>query len=110
MVTVAYLAVTPDIGQITAGADDRDAKLWPVVEALKSLDLAFDHKRILSDAIDRAAEQLEQTDLATAFVGPTFTLSELQNVYEGLGLSDASSSAGLGPTGWPAAAGRRGGQ
>ena len=31
-----------------------------------------------------AAEKLEQTDLATAFVGPTFTLSELQNVYEEL--------------------------
>jgi hypothetical protein len=49
------------------------------------LDLAFDHERILHDAIDRAADELDNTDLATAFVGPTFTLSELQNVYEALG-------------------------
>ena len=92
MVTVAYLAVTPDVGQITAGSDAANAKLWPVVEALDSLDLAFDHERILSDAIERSAEQLEQTDLATAFVGPTFTLSELQNVYEELWGTDIDAA------------------
>ena len=92
VVTVAYLAVTPDVGQITAGSDAADAKLWPLVEALDSLDLAFDHKEILSDAIERAAEQLEQTDLATAFVGPTFTLSELQNVYEELWDTDINAA------------------
>mgnify|MGYP000975596594 CR=1 FL=1 len=84
VVTVAYLAVTPDVGAIVAGSDADDARLWPVAEAVADLDLAFDHRQILSDAVDRAAEQLEQTDLATAFVGPTFTLSELQNVYEEL--------------------------
>lgn len=84
VVTVAYLAVTPAIGQITAGTDAAEAQLWPVASAVQDLALAFDHRRILADAIERAAEQLEQTDLATAFVGPTFTLSELQNVYEEL--------------------------
>lgn len=83
VVTVAYLAVTPDVGKISAGSDAANARLWPVAEALSS-DLAFDHGRIVSDAIERAAQQLEQSDLATAFTGPTFTLSELQNVYEEL--------------------------
>jgi 8-oxo-dGTP diphosphatase len=84
VVTVAYLAVMPDPGDLRAGTDAAAARLWPVAEAMEDLPLAFDHRRILSDAIDRAAEQLEQTDLATAFVGETFALSELQNVYEEL--------------------------
>ena len=84
VVTIAYLAVTPEVGEIMAGSDADEAQLWPVAAAVQQLDLAFDHRRILADAIERAAEKLEQTDLATAFVGPTFTLSELQNVYEEL--------------------------
>lgn len=84
VVTVGYLAVTPDVGAILAGSDADEAKLWPVTEAVAELNLAFDHKRIVADAIKRAADQLEQTDLATAFVGDTFTLSELQGVYEEL--------------------------
>ena len=84
VVTVAYLAVTPDVGEIFAGSDADAAQLWPVAHAISQLDLAFDHRRILADAVERAAEQLEQSDLATAFVGPTFTLSELQNVFEEL--------------------------
>jgi 8-oxo-dGTP diphosphatase len=84
VVTVGYLAVTPDVGSILAGTDADEAQLWPVARAVSELDLAFDHRRILADAIDRAADRLEQTDLATAFVGETFTLSELQGVYEEL--------------------------
>ena len=70
VVTVAYLAVTPDVGEVIAGSDADDARLWPVADVVSQLELAFDHRRILADAVERAAEQLEQTDLATAFVGP----------------------------------------
>lgn len=84
VVTVAYLAVTPDPGSLRAGTDAAATRLWPVADVVQSLPLAFDHHRILSDAVDRAAEQLGQTDLAMAFVGETFALSELQNVYEEL--------------------------
>ena len=38
--------------------------------------------RILKDAVDRLGAELEHSGLATAFVGPTFTLSELRSVYE----------------------------
>ena len=92
VVTVAYLAVTPDVGEIIAGSDADDAQLWPVADAVSQLELAFDHHQILADAVERAADQLEQTDLATAFVGPTFTLSELQNVYEELWDADIDSA------------------
>jgi 8-oxo-dGTP diphosphatase len=85
VVTVGYLAVTPEVGEIVAGSDADDARLWPVADALEGdLELAFDHERILRDAVDRAADDLDDTDLATAFVGPTFTLSELQSVYEAI--------------------------
>lgn len=92
VVTVAYLAVTPDVGAILAGTDADEAQLWPVAHAVVELDLAFDHRRILADAIDRAADRLEQTDLATAFVGDTFTLSELQRVYEELWDTDIDAA------------------
>jgi 8-oxo-dGTP diphosphatase len=130
VVTIAYLAVTPEVGEIIAGSDADDAALWPVAEIIDgSLDLAFDHEQILRDAIDRAAEEIDNTDLATAFVGPTFTLSELQNVYEALwgadldaanfrrSLSPPITSAMsvpdavfIEPTGTRAAAGPRGGR
>ena len=85
VVTVAYLAVTPEVGRIEAGTDADDARLWPLGDVLDGgLDLAFDHDRILCDAVERARDQLEGSDLATAFVGPTFTLSELQSVYEAI--------------------------
>jgi 8-oxo-dGTP diphosphatase len=85
VVSVGYLAVTPDVGPIAAGTDASDARLVPVGEVLdETLELAFDHLRILGDAVERARDDLEDGDLATAFVGPTFTLSELQGVYEAI--------------------------
>jgi 8-oxo-dGTP diphosphatase len=85
VVTVGYLAVTPEVGRIEAGTDADDARLWPVADVLDgALELAFDHERILRDAVERAGDELEGSDLATAFLGPTFTLSELQSVYEAI--------------------------
>jgi 8-oxo-dGTP diphosphatase len=83
IVTVAYLAVTPDVGELAAGTDAADAQLLPVARVIDGqLPLAFDHQRIVDDAVRYASERLEVGDLATAFVGPTFTLTELKSVYE----------------------------
>ena len=83
IVTVAYLAVTPDVGELAAGTDADDARLMPVARVIDGqLPLAFDHQRIVDDAVRYASERLEVGDLATAFVGPTFTLTELKSVYE----------------------------
>jgi 8-oxo-dGTP diphosphatase len=85
VVTVGYLAVTPEVGRIEPGTDADGARLWPVADVIdRGLDLAFDHQQILRDAVERARDQLEDSDLATAFVRPTFTLSELQSVYEAI--------------------------
>jgi 8-oxo-dGTP diphosphatase len=83
VVTVAYLAVLRDVGAITAGSDAEEAALVPVSDVLKgTIDLAFDHLRIVRDAVDRVRLELEVSGIAAAFVGTTFTLSELRAVYE----------------------------
>ena len=83
VVTVAYLAVLREVGDIVAGTDAADAALIPVSEALNGkIELAFDHARILRDAVERVRLDLGLTGIATAFVGPTFTLAELRMVYE----------------------------
>jgi len=83
VVTVAYLAVVPDVRDIVGGSDAVDAALHPIESVLDgSLDLAFDHGRIISDAHDFIADQLDISDLATRFVPQQFALSQLQSVYE----------------------------
>jgi 8-oxo-dGTP diphosphatase len=83
VVTVAYLAVLREVGDIVARTDAADAALVPVSDVLDGkIDLAFDHARIVRDAVERVRVDLERTGIATAFLGPTFTLAELRAVYE----------------------------
>ncbi|MFG2013267.1 NUDIX domain-containing protein [Micromonospora sp. NPDC048868] len=83
VVSVAYLAVAPRLPEPIAGTDASAACWTPVAQALSGrARLAFDHGQILTEGVDRAREKLERSALATAFCGPTFTISELQNVYE----------------------------
>jgi 8-oxo-dGTP diphosphatase len=80
VVTVAYLAIAPNLPIPTAGSDARSAR-WAPVEEVRGT-LAFDHSAILDDAVERARTRLESTPLATAFCGDTFTMGDLRNVYE----------------------------
>lgn len=83
VVTVAYLAVLRDVAGIAAGTDAAAAALVPVSEALTGrIELAFDHARILRGALERVRVDLDLRGIATAFVGPTFTVAELRAVYE----------------------------
>ena len=76
--SVAYLAFAPSLPDPRAGSDAAGAFWVPVDEVGE---LAFDHATILADGLDRARAKLEYTPLATAFVGPEFTISELRAVY-----------------------------
>ncbi|XVV09797.1 NUDIX hydrolase [Actinoplanes sp. CA-131856] len=83
VISVAYLAVLPRLPDPVAGTDAAGASWRPADEILSGrLRLAFDHRQIVLDGIERARTKLEHSSLGTAFCGPTFTLSELQQVYE----------------------------
>ncbi len=83
VVTIAYLAVLRDVRDVAGGSDAAAAALIPVADVLRGkVELAFDHQRIIRDAVERVRMELEVTGIATAFVGPTFTLAELRAVYE----------------------------
>ncbi|GAA0917475.1 NUDIX hydrolase [Virgisporangium aurantiacum] len=79
VVSVAYLALLPDLPVPTAGSDAAVAHWRPAHTATR---LAFDHDTILRDGIERASAKLEYTSLAAAFCPPEFTIAELRAVYE----------------------------
>ncbi len=79
VVTVAYLALLPDLPTPVAGSDAAAAE-W--VDAGTVRPLAFDHATILADGIERARSKLEYTPLAAAFCPPEFTIAQLRDVYE----------------------------
>lgn len=83
VVTIAYLALGADLPEAVGGSDAAHARWVPVEELIAmSTPLAFDHVRILDDALERVREKLEYTTVATVFCPEPFTLSELRAVYE----------------------------
>ncbi|MDS1271832.1 NUDIX domain-containing protein [Lipingzhangella sp. LS1_29] len=83
VVTVAYLALGPNLPTPVAGTDARHAYWTPVQELLAAPDtLAFDHATILRDAVERARTRLEYTTVAAAFCAEPFSVSDLRRVYE----------------------------
>lgn len=112
VVTIGYLAVLRDMGAVVAGTDAAFAALVPVSDVLDGkVKLAFDHLRIVGEAIERVRVELEVSGIATAFVGPTFTLAELRSVYEavwGVQLDGANFRRSLfTEDGWVTPTGRR---
>jgi 8-oxo-dGTP diphosphatase len=83
VVTVAHLALAPDLPVPSAGTDARNARWVPVEEVLAgSGALAFDHDRIVRDGVERARAKLEYTPLGAAFCPAEFTVAELRRIYE----------------------------
>ncbi|MGC5017425.1 NUDIX hydrolase [Micromonospora sp. DT47] len=81
VVTVAWLALLPDLPTPVAGTDAAAAD-WVPVSRLTPGQLAFDHDQIVADGLERARAKLEYTPLATAFCPPEFTVAQLRTVYE----------------------------
>jgi 8-oxo-dGTP diphosphatase len=82
-VSVAHLALAPDLTEPVAGTDAADASWQPVAELLSpGRALAFDHAAILRDGVERARAKLEYTPLGAAFCPEEFTIGELRRVYE----------------------------
>lgn len=83
VVTVAWLALGPIVGDLQAGSDAAGAD-WYAVDYAMASPLAFDHNEILRDGIERARAKLEYTDIAATFLPRTFTMSEVRGIYEAI--------------------------
>lgn len=79
IVSVAHLAVLGETSEVLAGGHTVRADWHP---AWQPPPLAFDHQAILDSALARLRLRLEYAHLAMAFLPDTFTLPELQTVYE----------------------------
>ena len=80
VVSVAHMAVLPHGTVRVSGGGTALGAGW--FSAHTPPTLAFDHQEILNHAIDRLQIRLEYALLALEFLPDTFTLPELQGVYE----------------------------
>jgi len=82
-VTVAYLALAPDLPAPRAGGDAAAADWLAVDELVKHRSaFAFDHNQILKDGLERARAKLEYSPLGASFCSAEFTVADLRKVYE----------------------------
>ena len=79
IITNAHYAIVPENYLIERQANDdaADVRLFSI-EELNKLELAFDHKLIIEDAIKENKKDLLQTTVAEEFLPKEFTYSELQ--------------------------------
>lgn len=82
VVSVAYFALVPDDGIELATTDKYAGVKWQEIGGAKRL--AYDHDRILAAAVARLRAKLEYTNVVWSLLPETFTLSELQGVYEAI--------------------------
>ena len=80
VITVAYYALMTGAAATPVAGTDAGAARW--VPARRHPPLAFDHQRILDYALERLAMKLEYTTVGFQLLPKTFTLTQLQRVYE----------------------------
>ncbi|MGO4183425.1 NUDIX domain-containing protein [Paenibacillus sp. MCAF9] len=83
IISHAFLALVNEctLEQRAAAVDASDVQLFTVEEALQ-MDLAFDHKQILTDALQEIRKKMLTTKIAKEFLPEEFTLSELYQVIK----------------------------
>lgn len=79
VISVAYYALLRQAPAVVGGDDAEDARWFPLGELPP---LAFDHADILRYALERVRKKVEYTNIVYSLLPDTFTLTELQRVYE----------------------------
>lgn len=80
VVSIAYYALIPPEGRGVKAASDASDAAWFPVDHLPHL--AFDHDEIIRAALERLREKPGCSDIAFQLLPETFTLGDLQEVYE----------------------------
>ncbi len=83
VITVAHYALIPSDKLELRAATDAEGVSWYGIDELP--ELAFDHAKILRMAMQRLAAKLEYSTIAFQLMPESFTLTELQHVYELIG-------------------------
>lgn len=76
IVSCAYISLV-DISRTSI-----DGAEWFAIEEIRNMELAFDHNRIIDEALKRLSGKINYTDIVFHMMPPEFTISELQEVYE----------------------------
>lgn len=85
VVSAAYVALVPQATTPVAGPSvlKGSAGFVPVEEVLSGYDLAFNHREILEDGLERVRAKLEYSPIAAHFLeGESFTIPEFMRIYE----------------------------
>jgi 8-oxo-dGTP diphosphatase len=84
VVSVAYVGLVADPERVTGPATDGkyEAVVWHPVSRLPAL--AYDHAAVARLAVARLRAKLQYTNLAYTLLPATFTLGELQSLYEAI--------------------------
>lgn len=84
VVSVAYLALVRASDHAVEGGDDAAEARWVSLEEHLSsrAKLAFDHDEIVRVAVARLQSKVRYAPIGFNLLGPTFSLGELQRLYE----------------------------
>jgi 8-oxo-dGTP diphosphatase len=83
VVSVAYVGLVADPERVGGAAPDKYAGVaWHPVSRLPPL--AYDHAAVVRLAVTRLRAKLQYTNLAYTLLPPSFTLGELQSLYEAI--------------------------
>ena len=82
-ISTVYFALIPsDTIKLEAGDGATDIKWSKVIDGKVKEKLAFDHTKILEDCTERLRSKVLYTSIPVSLMSDTFTLNELQKVYE----------------------------